>query len=111
MQIMKNKNIKKKVVVPTTKQSPPLLKLDKQTQEASVQSTAKPMPITTYVEVTTYAEAALNLENKINQILKCITACKVKVKTFIAITIKTFERHSHFKQFKNTSTIETLLSI
>lgn len=77
MQILKNKNIKKKIVVPTTQQPLPLRNSDKQAQKTSVQSFEKPMQVN---NTGSYAEAAksrsqpANLEDKINQILKCITS-------------------------------------
>lgn len=79
MQIMKNKVLKKKPTVPNTQQFPPITHPGKQAQKASVQSTAK-QPAMQVTNIGTYAQAAkqgsqpLNLEDKINQILKCITS-------------------------------------
>lgn len=73
MQLIKNKNIKKKPDVTTSQQFPPM-RHEKQAQKVSTQATPKPAQGTNFCS---YAQAAKqgssNIEDKINQILKCIT--------------------------------------
>lgn len=73
MQIMKNKNIKKKLVVPTAQQFSPI-NPDKQTRKEIFQTTAKPVQSSSsYAQAAKQGTQPSNLEDKINQILKCIT--------------------------------------
>ena len=73
MQLIKNKNIKKKRDMTTFQQFPPM-RQEKQAQKASTQAIPKPTQGTNFCS---YAQAAKqgssNMEDKINQILKCIT--------------------------------------